>query len=380
MESTKKPRIDLLFQVGIVTENLERLLANWKKLFDFDQDSIKISSTKDAFESGDWQGHNYNEKPCVFFNKFARFDLGGIDFEIIEPLDQTGTGPFAEFLKENNGTGLHHIGVKVSNMDALALKMKEMGVPVLNHAEMGPVLSNGVRKGCVFYDLRPQLGMILECCSVVVGPRAGEADAGNPPECVPKKKNNLLFGFKRELSRPALDMVFQVSACVKDSRKTLAAWKEIFDIDEDSIVVKSTKKAFEFDDWDGLNYNEKKCGFFHQYIRFNLGNFDMEIIEPFDKNPGNPYSDFLIRHGNGFHHLGVKVGNLPALMQEMKDMGKPRLNYAEMGPVLADGSRKSCVFYDLVEELGVILECGSVVVGPLSTDPRAGNPEDFISD
>lgn len=66
MESTKKPRIDLLFQVGIVTENLERLLANWKKLFDFDQDSIKISSTKDAFESGDWQGHNYNEKPCVF--------------------------------------------------------------------------------------------------------------------------------------------------------------------------------------------------------------------------------------------------------------------------------------------------------------------------
>ncbi len=380
MSIAKKPKIDLLFQVGVVTNDLEKLLANWKRLFDFDTDSIKISSTKDAFDSGEWQGHNYNEKPCVFFNKFARFDLGGIDFEIIEPMDKSSSGPFAEFLRENGGTGLHHIGVKVSEMDALAAKMKELGVPVLNHAEMGPVLSNGQQKGCVFYDLRPQLGLIMECGSVVVGPRAGEAAAKNPPECIPPKKNDFLFGFERDMARPAIDMIFQVSVCVRDSLKTLEMWKEIFDFDESSIVVKSTKKAFEFDDWDGLNYNEKKCGFFHQYIRFNIGNFDMEIIEPFDKNPGNPYSDFLLKHGNGLNHLGVKIGNLPALMQEMKEMGKPRLNYAEMGPVLADGTRKSCVFYDLNEELGATLECGSVVVGPLADDPRAGNPEDFISD
>lgn len=380
MESRRKPKVDLLFQVSVVTDDLDRLLCNWKEIFDFDTDSIKISSTKDAFDRGDWQGHNYNEKACVFFNKFARFDLGGIDFEIIEPLDKSGSGAFAEFLRENGGTGLHHIGVKVSNMEALDAKMKELGIPILNKAEMGSVLSNGKRKGCVFYDLRPQLGLILECCTIVVGPRAGEAAADNPLECIPKKKNNLLFGFERDMSRPALDMIFQTCVCVKDSRKTLEMWKEIFDIDEDSIVIKSTKKAFEFDDWNGLNYNEEKCGFFHQYIRFNIGNFDMEIIEPFDKNPGNPYSDFLIKHGCGLHHLGVKVGNLSALTQKMKEIGKPRLNYAEMGPILADGSRKACVFYDLVDELGVILECGSVVVGPLATDPRAGNPKDFVSD
>ena len=51
-----------------------------------------------------------------------------------------------------------------------------------------------------------------------------------------------------------------------------------------------------------------------------------------------------------------------------------------MGPVLADGTRKGCTFYDLRELLGVIMECGSVVVGPLANDPRAGNPADFVSD
>ncbi len=380
MGNTKKPKMDLLFQVGVVTDDLDKLLANWKKLFDFDVDSIKISSTKDAFESGNWQGHNYKGQQCVFFNKFARFDLGGIDFEIIEPLDKSSSGPFADFLRDNGGTGMHHIGVKIDDMDAMEAKMEELGVKKLHHAEMGEVLSNGVQKNCVFYDLRPQLGLILECCSIVVGPRASEEAAGNPPECIPQKKNDLLFGFERDLTRPALDMVFQVNVTVQDSMKTLAMWKEIFDFDESTIVVKTTKKAFEFDDWDGLNYNEKKCGFFHQYIRFTIGNFDMEIIEPYDKNPGNPYSDFLIEHGPGLNHLGVKVGNMPALMQEMKEMGKPRFNYAEMGPVLADGTRKSCVFYDLREELGVILECGSVVVGPLASDPRAGNPEDFVTD
>ena len=71
---------------------------------------------------------------------------------------------------------------------------------------------------------------------------------------------------------------------------------------------------------------------------------------------------------------------MAAIELKMNAMGLPCLNYAEMGPVLADGSRKGCTFYDLREQLGVILECGSVVVGPLASDPRAGNPPDFAAD
>ena len=367
MNGLKKPKIELIFQVAVVTDDLEKLLAGWKEIFDFDEESIVIKTTEEAYQFDQWDGFNYNEKHCRFFNKFCRFSLGGIDFEIIEPMDKEARSPFSDFLFENGGSGIHHIGVKVDDMPALERKMKAMGVPGLNHAVMGQVLADGTRKNCTFYDLRKQLGLILECGSLVVGPMA--ADPGSRNE-----------GFKRNEEKPAIDLLFQVCVCVEDLEQTLANWKDIFDFDESTIVMKSTKKAFEEDGWDGLNYNEKKCGFFHRYTRFAIGGLDLEVIEPMDKDAGNPYADFLLAHGNGIHHFGVKVGNMAALKQKMKEMGIPRLNYAEMGPVLADGSRKGCTFYDLREQLGVILECGSVVVGPLASDPRAGNPPDFAAD
>lgn len=380
MNNLKKTTIDLIFQVSVVTDNMDKLLSNWKEIFDFDEKSIVIKTTEDAYKYDNWDGFNYNEKPCKFFNRFCRFNLGGIDFEIIEPMDKDARSPFSDFLFESGGSAMHHIGIKVGDMDALDRKMKEMGIPVLNHAEMGKVLSDGTRKNCTFYDLRKQLGLILECGSLVVGPMASDLRAGKLEDCKNKKSDGLLFGFERNKEKPAIDLLFQVCVCVSNLDKTLAYWKEIFDFDESTIVMKSTKKAFEEDDWDGLNYNEKRCGFFHRYARFAIGGLDLEIIEPMDKAAGNPYSDFLLEHGNGIHHFGVKVGNMEALNQKMRDMGIPRFNYAQMGPMLADGTRKACTFYDLRKQLGVILECGSVVVGPLASDARAGNPSDFVAD
>lgn len=182
------------------------------------------------------------------------------------------------------------------------------------------------------------------------------------------------------MDKPRVNLIFQIALCVENLEATLENWKRTFELDEGSIVCKCTKDAYEHDNWDGLNYNERPCTFFHKFCRFNLGGLDIEIIEPLDKTPGNPYSDFLLQHGSGIHHIGVKIGNQPALIKMMKDLGIPRYNYAEMGPVLANGTRKGCIFYDLREMLGVILECGSVVVGPLATDPRAENPSDFVSD
>lgn len=182
-----------------------------------------------------------------------------------------------------------------------------------------------------------------------------------------------------QAKKPTMDLIFQVSVCVENLEETLANWKKFFDFDESSIVVRTTEDYYKNDGWDGLNYNEERCEFFHKFCRFSIGGLDFEIIEPYDKEPGNPYSDFLIQNGgNGIHHIGVKIGDMPMMKTMMKDMGIPRYNYAEMGPVLSDGSRKGCTFYDLRKQLGVILECGSVVVGPLASDPRAGNPDDFV--
>ena len=182
-----------------------------------------------------------------------------------------------------------------------------------------------------------------------------------------------------EMKKTSMDLIFQVCVCVYDMDETLENWKKLFDIDESSIKIKYTEDYLKNDDWNGLNYNEKPCEWFNKFCRFDLGGVDFDIIEPLQKEPGNPYSDFLHEHGQGIHHIGVKLGDLNLFKENMKELGYPRMNYAEMGPVLSDGSRKGCFFYDLRDRLGCILECCSMVVGPLADDPRSGNPKDFVN-
>ena len=91
------------------------------------------------------------------------------------------------------------------------------------------------------------------------------------------------------MEKPTIDLIFQVALCVDDLESVVEQWKELFDLDTATIVRKCTKDAYESDGWDGLNYNEAPCQFFHKYCRFSLGGLDIEIIEPLDKAPGNPY-------------------------------------------------------------------------------------------
>lgn len=179
----EKLKFDLVFQVALCVNDLESVLENWKKYVDFDASTLVMRSTKDAFERGDWEGHNYNGKPCVFFQKYCRFTLGNIDFEIIEPLSKEPGNPYSDWLIQNGGrSGIHHIGVKLADREVLHQQMEALGLPALNACQMGPVLSDGSRKGCEFYDLRDTLGLIIEACSVVVGPLANDPRAGNPPD------------------------------------------------------------------------------------------------------------------------------------------------------------------------------------------------------
>ena len=177
-----------------------------------------------------------------------------------------------------------------------------------------------------------------------------------------------------------VDLVFQVALCVNNLDEVIENWKKLVDFDESTMIFRSTKDAFERGDWEGHNYNGKPCKFFHKYCRFTLGNIDFEIIEPLNKEPGNPYSDWLIQNGkkNGIHHIGIKVSDREALVDNMNELGIPIMNACAMGPLLSNGTRKSCCFYDLRDFLGVIIEAGSLVVGPMADDPRAGNPKNYI--
>lgn len=174
--------------------------------------------------------------------------------------------------------------------------------------------------------------------------------------------------------------VFQIAIATPDMEGLLENWKKLFNIDENRILKKSTKDLFDRGEFDGANYYGRPCEFFIKYCRFDLGNMDIEIIEPLDKNPGNPYSDFLIRNGgkSGIQHIALRVADREEFRQTMDDLNIVPMQKAILGKPDKNGFVKDCYFYDLLDYLGVILEIGSVVIGPMAADPRAGNPENYI--
>ena len=82
----------------------------------------------------------------------------------LKPIDKDEDNMYTEFLRKN-GQGIHHVNVFLEDRDGFGEAMKEEGIPVMLDAASGG-------KTCQFYDLREQLGCILECGDTVVGPLA----------------------------------------------------------------------------------------------------------------------------------------------------------------------------------------------------------------
>ena len=83
----EKDRCKQIFQVVCVVHDLDTALANWKRLVDFRQSSIKDISV-------DCTGM-YQSRRIQFRMKAVRFDLGGIDMKLVEPVDKDGCDPLS---------------------------------------------------------------------------------------------------------------------------------------------------------------------------------------------------------------------------------------------------------------------------------------------
>lgn len=162
----KKVKPELVFQVGCIVNDVEKVVENLRTYFELEEDSIVFKNTKKRAEEGTKVYNEYNGKPCEFYIKTARLNFGGIDLEYIEPLNKDGGDPYSDWLKEH-GPGLHHINMKVDDRLAIDEKMAEAGRPKHIYTEM-----NGL--GLETYDFRDLFGFICELGDMVVGPMAEE--------------------------------------------------------------------------------------------------------------------------------------------------------------------------------------------------------------
>ena len=351
----KKMDLDLIFQTCICTDDMNRVLSNWRQLFELEEDSIIYKNTKDIFDRGEYHGCNYNEEPCEFFHKYYRLNMGHMDLEMIEPISKDISNPYTDFLARN-GSGIHHLGSKFRDRSVLVDDMKEMGIKICNYGFMGPKDQPvETRPDCYFYDLRDQLGVTFEAGLAVVGPLASDKRSGDNSTATQLNS----FANKPELpeiepleglNKIKVDQVFQLCICAQDCEAVVANWTNWFNLDPGKVYR-----------WEDVEY--KLC-------RLEIGGIDIAVVEPINKAAGTPFADYLIENkGNGIHHISMQVSNYDDVVYNMKKLGYRRLANVQTA-VSKHVKDVRSITYDLRDRLGVIIEFTDNSVGVLSRNPR----------
>ncbi len=113
-----------------------------------------------------------------------------------------------------------------------------------------------------------------------------------------------------------MKQIFQIVMVVENVDRTIENWKRMVEFDEASIEVAETSPTMK------CRYKGEEISCPTRYATFDLGGVQMKVVEPLNKQAGNPYSDALIQSGPGIHHIGFCAEDYDALLQKYKDGGK----------------------------------------------------------
>jgi methylmalonyl-CoA/ethylmalonyl-CoA epimerase len=121
--------------IGIATLQLDDALALWR-----DALGLEIESTEDVTDQG---------------VRVAMLPVGETQIELLEPLSQDS--PVGKFL-EKRGPGIHHIAIRVSDINASLARLKEKGTRLIDET---PRIGAG---GCRVAFIHPSStnGVLLE--------------------------------------------------------------------------------------------------------------------------------------------------------------------------------------------------------------------------
>jgi hypothetical protein len=105
---SRKPALRRIVQVAVAVRNVDAAVRKYPDeygiepwtIYEFNPDTVKNMIIRG--------------EPQTYSMKIALANLGGVELELIEPLDEKSI--YAEFLREH-GEGLHHLAFDVENYD-----------------------------------------------------------------------------------------------------------------------------------------------------------------------------------------------------------------------------------------------------------------------
>ncbi len=136
-------------------------------------------------------------------------------------------------------------------------------------------------------------------------------------------------------------VVIQIGMIVKDIRKSVRYYAEVFGIPEPEV------RPIAADDYAHTRVRGKPSNAKGKGAYFHLGPIEMELIEP----EGSPsiWEEFLRVHGEGIHHIAFKTAEMEAAKTFLASKGMETVQEGGW-----DGGQYAYV--DCNKQLGMILE------------------------
>lgn len=137
-------------QVAVVVRDLDRAMERYANEFGIGPWDVYTFSPH-------WvEGMTFRGKEQPYSMKLALADVGGMMYELIEPMQSPNA--YEEFLNEH-GEGLHHLGYFVDDIDAAIEEMEGKGYRLLQSGRGMGTAGDG---GYAYFDTGDALGCIVE--------------------------------------------------------------------------------------------------------------------------------------------------------------------------------------------------------------------------
>jgi hypothetical protein len=135
-----------VMQVGIIVRDIESKARAWSEILGLPLPDIIITDTVDKTQA------EYDGRPTTARARLAFFHMGGLDVELIEPID--GPSTWKDQL-DGHGDSLHHIAFVIKGMKEKTAYLDSQSVSLIQRGEY-----RGGRYA--YFDATAQLGTILE--------------------------------------------------------------------------------------------------------------------------------------------------------------------------------------------------------------------------
>ncbi len=145
-------------QIGMVTDDLEGTLKTFQEILGIGPFNV----VEFPPEGAQTPMMRYYGQDAPFTAKFCFFNLGSIEFEVIQPL--TGKTIWRTFLDEK-GPGLHHIKFSIPEHDPVREYFKSKNVKI---SQSGASVGKNLGKVWEYYDLEDTLGFSIETMNEII--------------------------------------------------------------------------------------------------------------------------------------------------------------------------------------------------------------------